>query len=145
MNFHQVTIDGKVYQIKIVNGRVGFRVMQALNKIVLPLLGESQDANRHDDVFHGAPKTFKDMAETLIKQLDNIELERIVFDDLLGELSCDGFQVKLENVIMGKYSLLFALVTESLKVNFGELFEGKHSPFNFLSQLVNSVGQTSAE
>lgn len=144
-NFRQINIKGSDYHFKLLDGRTGFRVGLALNKIILPLIGESVDAGRHDDVFHGAPRTFKSMAETLITQLDNIEAEKIIFDDLFGYLVVDGQQVKLENVIIGKYDVLIELVTFALKENFGELFAGKLSHFNFLAPLINQDSQTSTE
>lgn len=85
------------------------------------------------------------MAETLITQLDNVEAEKIIFDDLFGYLVVDGQQVKLENVIIGRYDVLIELVTFALKENFGELFAGKLSHFNFLAPLMNQGNQTSTE
>lgn len=144
-NFRQIQIKESTYHFKLLDGRTGFRVGLALNKLILPLIGESVDAGRHDDVFHGAPKTFQSMAQNLVTQLDNIEAEKIIFDDLFGYLVVDGQQVKLENIIIGRYDILIELVTFALKENFGELFAGKLSHFNFLAPLINQGNQISTE
>lgn len=144
-HLRKITIDGNDYHIKLLDGRTGLRVGMALNKIITPLLGESVDANRHDDMFHGAPKTFKQMALTLVEQLDSVDVEKIIFDDLFKYFVVNGQDAKLEVVCTGKIGLLIELIVFALKENFGELFEGKHSIMNFLAPLTQQVNLTSTE
>lgn len=144
-HLRQIEIDGNLYHIKLLDGKSGLRVGLALNKIISPLLGESFDANRHDDLFHGAPKTFKQLALTLVEQLDRVDVEKIIFDDLFKYFVVNGQEAKLEVVTTGKIGLLIELIIFALKENFGELFEGKHSILNFLAPLTSKVSQTLTE
>jgi hypothetical protein len=124
-NFRTTHIDGVEYQIKLLGGRDGFRTAKDLSKVLLPLLGESVDASRHDDVFHGAPKTFRDMALLLMQQIDSVDVEDVIFNRLFAYLMVDGNQVKLDDAIVGKYHILVDLIMFAVQENFGSLFEGK--------------------
>lgn len=124
-HFRAVTIDGVEYRIKLLDGLTGFRTAKDITKIVLPLLGESFDASRHDDVFHGAPKTFKDMSLLLLTQVDQVDIEDIIFNRLFRYFVVDGADAKLQDLIIGKYEILIDLVSFALKENFGSMFEGK--------------------
>lgn len=136
-NFRTLIIDNTEYQIKLLDGRTGFRTAKDLSKILLPLLGESVDASRHDDVFHGAPKTFRDMALLLMQQIDSVDVEDIIFNRLFAYLVVNGEQAKLDNVISGQYHLLIDLLVFAIKENFGSLFEGKGLISRFQSVMGN--------
>ena len=124
-NFRMTDIDGSQYQIKLLDGMSGFRTSVELSKVLLPLVGESFDASRHDDVFHGAPKTFREMALLLLQQIDQINLEDMIFNRLLAYLVKDGVQVKATDIIVGQYEILIELVAFAIEQNFGSLFKGK--------------------
>lgn len=136
-NFRTTIINDVEYRIKLLDGRTGFRTAKDLSKILLPLLGESVDASRHDDVFHGAPKTFRDMALLLLQQIDSVDVEDVIFNRLFVYFVVDGVEVKLENVVMGQYHLLVDLLVFAIKENFGSLFEGK----GLISRFQSVVGQ----
>jgi hypothetical protein len=124
-NFRTTHIEGVEYQIKLLGGRDGFRTAKDLSKVLLPLLGESVDASRHDDVFHGAPKTFRDMALLLMQQIDSVDVEDVIFNRLFSYLMVDGSPIKLDDAIVGKYHILIDLIMFAVQENFGSLFEGK--------------------
>jgi hypothetical protein len=124
-NLRSIDIDGSTYHIKMLDGLSGYRTSVELSKVLLPLVGESFDASRHDDVFHGAPKTFREMALLLLQQIDQINLEDMIFNRLLGHLLKDGTQVKLADIIVGQYEILIELVAFAIEQNFGSLFKGK--------------------
>jgi hypothetical protein len=124
-NLRSIEIDGSTYHIKVLDGLSGFRTSVELSKVLLPLVGESFDASRHDDVFHGAPKTFREMALLLLQQIDQINLEDMIFNRLLAHLLKDGVQVKLADIIVGQYEILIELVAFAIEQNFGSLFKGK--------------------
>jgi hypothetical protein len=124
-NLRSIDINGSKYHIKMLDGLSGFRTQMELTKVLLPLVGESFDASRHDDVFHGAPKTFREMALLLLQQIDQINLEDMIFNRLLGELLKDGVQVKLADIIVGQYEILIELVAFAIEQNYGSLFKGK--------------------
>lgn len=124
-NFRTITIENVQYQIKLLDGLTGFRTAKDLGKILLPLVGESFDASRHDDVFHGAPKTFTQMALMLLQQIDSVNIEEIIFSRLFAYLVVDGEAVKLQDLIVGNYGILIDLVAFAIKENYGDLFAGK--------------------
>lgn len=136
-HFRQTTIGNSVYHIKLLDGRTGFRVAKSITSLVLPLLGESFDSGKHDDIYHGAPKTFRNMALLLLEQTDKIDIEDLIFNQMFAYLVVDGAPVKLEDLVIGNYGVLVELVTFALKENFGSLFEGKHLVSRFRNLFSN--------
>jgi hypothetical protein len=124
-HFRKTIIEGKEYQIKLLDGLTGFRTAKDITKILLPMLGESFDAQGHDDLLHGAPDTYRSLALLLIEQTDKVDIEDIIFNRLFRYLVADGVQVKIEDIIVADYGLLIDLVVFAIKENFGKLFEGK--------------------
>jgi hypothetical protein len=124
-HFRKTHIGESEYVIKLLDGITGFRTAKDITKLILPLVGESFDAQRHDDVLHGAPDTFRQLALLLVEQSDKVDIEDIIFNRLFRYLVKDGEQVKVEDIIVGDYGLLIDLVMFAIKENFGKLFEGK--------------------
>ena len=142
-NQKEIEIEGTKYHIHLLKARTGFNVSIELSKIFLPLLGQTFDASRHDDVFHGAPKTFTDMAMILCSQMDKVNVEEIIFDKLLKDLIVNG-QVctDIDSVFRGKYDVLFELVAFAIKENFGSLFAGKGLLSRFQEVVTNISSPT---
>lgn len=119
--FRQITIKDKQYQIVLLKGREGFTTALALGKLIAPIVGSAFDGMKHDDLIHGAPKTFQDMAALLINQLDKTDVEAMVFDKLLRQATVQG-QPLTDQHWMGNFSDLIELVMFALKENFGDFF-----------------------
>lgn len=141
-NLKEITIDGNKYHINLLDGRTGFRTSVELSKIFLPLLGQTFDASRHDDVFHGAPKTFTDMAMILCGQLDKVDVENIIFDRLLKGLIKNGQPCDVNLEIQARFDILFELTAFTIKENFGSLFSGKGLFSRFQEVVTNINSQT---
>lgn len=137
-NLKEITIDGNKYHINTLRGRDGYRISMQLSKVFLPLLGQTFDASRHDDVFHGAPKTFTDMAMILCNQLDKVDTESIIFDNLLKGLIKNGQPCDIDSEIQTRFDILFELVAFAIKENFGSLFSGK-GLFSRFQEVVTNI------
>lgn len=140
-HFRTINIDGSEYQIKLLDALTGFRTAKDITTVVLPLVGGSFDASRHDDIVHGAPTTFQQLALLLVEQSDKVNIEDIIFNRLFRYLVVDGEQKKIEDIIVGNYGLLIDLVVFAIKENFGSLFEGKGLLSRFQGTLQNISNQ----
>lgn len=120
--YRKITINNTEYQISLLKGREGFTTALTLGKLMAPVVGGVFDGVKHDDLIHGAPRTFTDIAMVLINQIDKVDVESLIFEKLLRGLAANGQAVDFDKFFMGNYSELVELIIFSLKENFGDFF-----------------------
>ena len=138
----KIKIGENEFSITLLKGREGWRVAEQLGKVILPLIGESFDAGKHDEIIHGAPTTFRDLALVFIEQMDKLNTEEIIFDKLLKDVKVDGEVVAIEEVIVGNYDILVELLMFALKENFGSFFSQKGFITRFQSTIQTVMNPT---
>lgn len=121
----------KKAQIKILNTFAGIAVARKLLKVIAPALGGAADGLRHDDVIHGAPKSFTTLALTLCDQIDKAQVEDLIVV-LLEDLSIDGKDVDVDEYFAANYGELIEILEFALRENFSTFFTGKGIKARFL-------------
>ena len=133
------TINDKEYSIKILGGLEGIKMAKRLSKIILPLIGGSLDGLRHDDIIHGAPKSFTQLALTICEQMDEAGVEQIIVDLLQGcrVKGADGMSrdVDINEDFAANYGELIELLEFSLTENFSSFFTANGIQARFMKAI----------
>lgn len=120
VGLRQLTLNGKVYSIKLLPASKGMSVSSRLIKALGPAFGVMLDSN-NEDLFPEQVSMFTDLAIAIVRQLDELQLETTI-KELLGCLSCDGQTVNFDEHFAGNYGELIAVTEYALKENFGDFF-----------------------
>jgi hypothetical protein len=102
----------------------GINVAKELICLIAPTIGSAVDGVRHDDLIHGAPKSFSDLALVLVTQLDKVDILELI-QLLLAGLLIDGDEVDIEEYFSGNYGELLEIMEFALRENFQTFFIGK--------------------
>lgn len=140
------TLDsGKKVQIKVLRTTAGIAVAKKLMNLVAPAIGGAADGMRHDDIIHGAPKSFTHLALTMCDQIDKIQVENIIAV-LLEDMTIDGKEVDYEEYFAANYGELLEILEFCLRENFETFFTGKGIKARFLKTVQGMIlGQTPEE
>lgn len=116
--------NGKKVRIRILPAiGEGLAVARRLLNIIAPAVGGTLDGIRHDDMLHGAPRTFTEMALTVCKQLEQAEVGSLVYT-LLKEMEVDGKEIDLDDYFGANYGEMVEVLEFSLRENFSSFFTG---------------------
>jgi len=136
--------DNKV-SIKLLPMSSGIKVTKELISLLAPAIGSMADGVRHDEYLHGAPKSFSDLAFSLVSQLDKVDIIQLIHTLLQGML-VNTKQVDLEEYFTANYDELVEILEFALKENFGSFFTGKGTKARFLTVIQNLMqGSTTQE
>lgn len=137
--------SGKKVQIKMLRTTAGIAVAKKLLNLVAPAIGGAADGMRHDDMIHGAPKSFTHLALTMCEQIDKVQIENII-TVLLEDMTIDGKEIDYEEYFSANYGELIEILEFSLRENFETFFTGKGLKARFLKTIQGVVlGQTPEE
>jgi ribosomal protein S18 acetylase RimI-like enzyme len=110
--------------IKLLPMSTGIKVAKELIGLIAPAIGSAVDGVRHDDLIHGAPRSFSDLALVLVGQLDKVDVENLI-ELLLAGMLVNGNEVDLDDHFSANYHELLEIMEFALKENFQTFFIGK--------------------
>lgn len=118
-------INGKVVEVKMLKGRTqGVQVALKLKGMALPLIGRGFDGLRDEDSLE-PPKTFTEMALILADQLENNDVDNLIFENLLANVKVDGLLVTdWDDYLQCNYGELVPMLSFAVKENFQSFFTG---------------------
>lgn len=118
------TQDGKrTYTIKLLGGFKGIPIARRLAGVALPLIGRGADELRNDDELFEAPKTFTEMAVILMERVDGLDVEDMLFNNILVDTEVNGERIEdWDDYLTGNYGDFIELVGFALKENFQSFF-----------------------
>ena len=111
------------YTIALLPATVGLAMSLEISKLIAPSIGSTVDGLRHDEVMHGAPATFSDLAEKLVGQMGKVNVVAMI-NSLLGKTEVDGKVINFDTHFRGNYGSMFQLVEFALRENFESFFTG---------------------
>lgn len=119
--YREKEINGKQYRITVLPALKAIGTGKRISKVLLPILGGAVDGLR-DDGLNGTPKTFTELATTLVTQLDDFDLDALILD-LTKDMMCDGEPVgDIDLFFQGELSDLLGVVEFALRENFEDFF-----------------------
>lgn len=132
--------NGKNITIKLLPAVTqGIPVARRLMNVLAPIVGGTLDGMRHDELFHGAPKTFSDMALLVCKQLEGIDAPSLI-NTLLSGMEVDGKSVNIDEYFSANYGEMLEILEFALKENFSSFFTDSGMKARFL-QVVGMISQ----
>lgn len=127
--------NGKTYQLTVLPAGEGYAMALRLLKLILPALGGGLDGMQHDELIHGAPRTFSDLALTICEQMDKADVLGIT-KRLVKDVVVDGQGIDFDEYFAANYGELITVLEWSLKENFGSFF----TESGIQTRLMNLVG-----
>ena len=112
-------IDVQIYKLPASQGLV---VGTKLLKLILPVLGGMADEIFSEDASNESPKTFTEIAQRLLTQLDNFDILSLV-KQLLDGAAIDGREQDFDEYFMANYGALLLILEFALRENFQSFFE----------------------
>lgn len=118
-----ITVKGEDKQVQIykLNASEGIVIGTKLLKFILPVLGGFADEMFNEEKVE-SPKTFSEMAQRILMQMDNVDMLAII-KKLLHSASIDRKPVDFDEYFMANYGELFLVLEFALKENFQSFFE----------------------
>lgn len=110
-----VTLNGEEFQINLVPGSKGIRLLNKIRAIALPALAELQKEEGSTDDVMGA------FIQKVMEGMDKVDIEALV-KELIGACSKNNVAINFDIEFMGEYDKLFFLVKEVVMFNFGSVF-----------------------
>jgi hypothetical protein len=110
-----VTLNGEEFQINLVPGSKGIRLLNKIRAIALPALAELQKEEGSTDDIMGA------FIQKVMEGMDKVDIEALV-KELITACSKNNVAINFDMEFMGEYDKLFFLVKEVVMFNFGSVF-----------------------
>lgn len=145
LNIRRKDIDGIEYAVRLLPASDGFIIASEILKLVAPALGSGVDGLKNDAVFE-QPKTFNDVAVSLITQMDKVDILKHI-KRLLKDSTADSESIQFESYFMANYGRLIKVVEFALEANFSSFFTDnalKTQLMNFFLNLIDE-GETSEQ
>ncbi len=117
-----IELDGKNYEITLLDGKVAAVLSLELFKVVLPAMASMKDSN--DAAPNCLPEDqamYTDMCMLLVSQSDKMGFKGLL-DTLTLGVTVDGQPCDVDVEFRGKVGYLFALLEYILRENCGSLF-----------------------
>lgn len=144
------TINNTKYTINKLKMTDGLKTSQSILKLIAPTIGGAVDGLRHDEVLHGAPDSFANLALLFTQQMDKVDIIKIIHT-LLFQMEVNGKSLDpnaVEDHFIGNYGELVEVVEFALEENFKSFFaqSGIKARFTKVFQtLVANTGQDTEE
>jgi hypothetical protein len=117
---HNITIEGVSYVVQPIPAMKGLSYMRRLTKVLgaslAALFSQSQEEGDVEEA--GLQKA----VELLVENMDKEDVEKLIVD-LISTVLKDGKALNFNAEFTANYGILFKLLTEVIKVNFGSLFQ----------------------
>lgn len=121
----------------------GIPVARRLLNLIAPVVGGTLDGLKHDEIIHGAPKTFTELSLTVCQQLEQVDAASLVFT-LLENMEVDGSKIDLDDYFSANYGEMVEVLEFALKENFESFFTGNGMKQRFL-KVVGMIQQGQTE
>lgn len=136
--------NGKTIKIVILPAITkGIPVARRLLNIVAPVVGGTLDGLKHDEIIHGAPKTFTELSLTVCRQLEEAEVGNLIYT-VLENMEVDGERIDLDDYFSANYGEMVEILEFALKENFESFFTGNGMKQRFL-KVVGMIQQGHTE
>jgi len=132
----QKEINGKNFQIRKLGALKGIKIIQQLSKVLVPIFGGTLDGFKHDEFMHGAPKTFSELALTIVESIDQLDIETLILD-FTKEMRVDGEAVVFDEFFSANYSELLSVLEFCLKENFPDFFPQDGTTHRWVDKLLS--------
>lgn len=132
------TINDVEYTIQLLPASKGMALGIEISKLIAPSIGAGVDGLSRDEVLHGAPETFTQLASLFVQQLYKVDLSKIV-GVLLDGLEANGERVNFDTHFRGNYGTLAQLIKFALKENFESFFTESGLVTHFNSMMKSMV------
>lgn len=139
----QTVIGGKQYAISVLPARKGFTVARKITNILLPVLGEGMDSMSDKALLSG--QGLGSAAKILVNQMEDADVDSIIFDQLLVGASCNGQAIDPDTHFMANYGEMIELIEFSLRENFESFFTAKGLMTRLMSFLPSTGQETENE
>ena len=140
-HYKHIEINGDLYKVKMIGGRKGVGIALKLKAMALPLIGQGLDGLKQENNYFEAPQTFTQMAMILAEKMEHHEIENLILDSILYEVSVkkgSKFEViDWDEFLIANYGALIPLLAFALKENFQSFFTGNGMMKGILSKLQN--------
>lgn len=115
-------INEELYSIELLGARKGVPIGLKLKGVVLPMIARGIDGLRDEEMFE-APQTFTELAYILTQQLESLDIENMIFDNILAKISHNGVFVEdTDEFFAANYGVMVELLAFALKENFASVF-----------------------
>lgn len=129
-------INGKEYTIHLLPATAGLKMSLEISKLMAPSVGAGLDGLRHDEILHGSPTTFTDLAMKLVTQMDQVNVVELV-GALLGKVEVGGSRINFDTHFRANYGELIQVIEFALRENFESFFTGN----GFLTRFQEMMAQ----
>lgn len=109
----------------------GIPVARRLLNVIAPVVGGTLDGLKHDDIIHGAPKTFSELSLVICQQLEKADASNLVFT-LLDGMEVEGQAIDLDEYFSANYGEMMEVLEFALRENFESFFTGNGMKQRFL-------------
>lgn len=146
--YKHIEINDNLYKVKMIGGRKGVGIALKLKSIALPLIGQGLDGLKQEHKYFEAPQTFTQMAMILCQQMEHNEIESLILDSILYEVSIKNNQtgkfeiIDWDEFLIANYGALIPLLAFALKENFQSFFTGNGMMKGILSKLQSLWGSS---
>lgn len=140
--WRHVNLNGTQYSYKTLGGRKGISVALKLKQLFLPLLGSAVDGLRVQEDTLEVPQTFTQLAYILVNQMDSVDVEALIFDNLLHTVMVNGEIVDVDDYFDTNYEDIIPLLAHVVKENFESFFTGNGMMKTIISKIGEMVGET---
>ncbi len=123
--------NGDKATVRVLRMIEGVATAKKLLNVIAPAVGGAADGMRHDDIIHGAPRSFTNLALTLCGQIEKVQIEDLIVL-LLDDMQINGKDVDINDYFAANYGQLVEVLEFSLRENFSSFFTGKGIKARFL-------------
>ena len=109
----------------------GIPVARRLLNVIAPVVGGTLDGLKHDEIIHGAPKTFSELSLVICQQLEKADASNLVFT-LLDGMEVEGQAIDLDEYFSANYGEMMEVLEFALRENFESFFTGNGMKQRFL-------------
>lgn len=109
----------------------GIPVARRLINLIAPVVGGTLDGLKHDEIIHGAPKTFSELSLVVCQQLEKVDASNLVFT-LLDGMEVEGEAIDLDEYFSANYGEMMEVLEFALRENFESFFTGNGMKQRFL-------------
>jgi hypothetical protein len=138
---NKVKVIDKEYFIVPFPARKGLNYLNKLKSIVGPALAKAFEGDAEDDELNTG--SFSEAVELLIKGMDDNDFEKFVVEIIENHVSNaeTNESIKFDLEFINRYDLVFGLMKEILKLNYGSLFLGDGDSDSPLKSLLPALAQ----
>lgn len=130
MKQKNIIINGQDYLLTTFKATIGLKLLKQLTKLIGPAFLELQKVDMSEAKGKNAEQikerleeqAMMNAASVLIDNLDNVEVEALVFNLIDQGVTKGGMKLNFDIEFSGQFDVLFDLVKEVISFNYGNVF-----------------------